>query len=43
MAYFKGLHTLMWYASIDDLEACESITKSINELEERLNRQVKER
>ena len=38
MAYFKGLHTLMWHASIDDLESCESITRSINELEERMNR-----
>ena len=38
MAYFKGLHTLMWHASIDDLESCESITRSINELEDRMNR-----
>ena len=38
MAYFKGLHTLMWHASIDDLVSCESITRSINELEERMNR-----
>ncbi len=38
MAYFKGLHTLMWHASIDDLESCESITKSMDELEERMNR-----
>ena len=38
MAYFKGLHTLMWHASIDDLESCESITRSIGELEERVNR-----
>ena len=34
MAYFKGIHTLMWHASIDDLESCESITRSLNELEE---------
>ena len=40
MAYFKGLHTLMWHASIDDLESCESITRSIGELEERMNRLV---
>jgi len=38
MAYFKGLHTLMWHASIDDLESCESITRSINELEDRMNK-----
>ena len=38
MAYFKGIHTLMWHASIDDLESCESITRSINELEERMNK-----
>ena len=38
MAYFKGLHTLMWHASIDDLVSCESITRSINELEERMSR-----
>ena len=40
MAYFKGLHTLMWHASIDDLKSCESITVSINALEERMNRLV---
>ena len=38
MAYFKGLHTLMWHASIDDLESCESITVSLNALEDRMNR-----
>ena len=38
MAYFKGIATLMWHASIDDLESCESITRSINELEERMNK-----
>ena len=38
MAYFKGIHTLMWHASIDDLESCESITRSINELEERMSK-----
>ena len=36
MAYFKGIHTLMWHASIDNLESCESITRSINALEERM-------
>ena len=36
MAHFKGIHTLMWHASIDDLESCESITRSINALEERM-------
>ncbi len=38
MAYFKGIHTLMWHASIDDLESCESITRSINALEERMSK-----
>ncbi len=38
MAYFKGIHTLMWHASIDDLESCKSITRSINELEERMSK-----
>ncbi|MCR5768987.1 MAG: aminoglycoside phosphotransferase family protein [Lachnospiraceae bacterium] len=38
MAYFKGIHTLMWHASIDDLESCESITVSLNALEERMNK-----
>ena len=38
MAYFKGIATLRWHASIDDLESCESIVRSINELEERMNR-----
>ncbi|MBE5958997.1 MAG: hypothetical protein E7254_09095 [Lachnospiraceae bacterium] len=36
MAYFKGIDTLRWHASIDDLESCESIVKSINALEERM-------
>ncbi len=36
MAYFKGIGTLRWHASIDDLESCESIVKSINALEERM-------
>lgn len=38
MAYFKGIDTLRWHASIDDIESCESITKSLNELEERMNK-----
>ncbi|MBP5330444.1 MAG: hypothetical protein J6Y89_01160, partial [Lachnospiraceae bacterium] len=38
MAYFKGLHTLMWHASIDDLESSESITVSLNALEDRMNK-----
>ena len=38
MAYFKGIATLRWHASIDDLESCESITRSINELETRIFR-----
>lgn len=36
MAYFKGIGTLRWHASIDDLESCESIVKSMNALEERM-------
>lgn len=36
MAYFKGIGTLRWHASIDDLESCESIVRSINALEERM-------
>ena len=38
MAYFKGIGTLRWHASIDDLESCESIVRSINALEERMSR-----
>ena len=38
MAYYKGIVTLRWHASIDDLESCESIVKSLNALEERMNR-----
>ena len=38
MAYFKGIYTLRWHASIDDLESCESIVRSINALEERMVR-----
>lgn len=36
MAYFKGIDTLRWHASIDDMVSCESIVKSINALEERM-------
>ena len=38
MAYFKGIDTLRWHASIDDLESCESIVKSINALEDRMSK-----
>ena len=38
MAYFKGIGTLRWHASIDDLESCNSIVKSINALEERMSK-----
>lgn len=36
MAYYKGIATLMWHASIDDEESCTSIMKSVSELEERI-------
>lgn len=36
MAYYKGLATMMWHASIDDEESCLSIMKSVSELEERI-------
>lgn len=36
MAYFKGISTLMWHASIDDEESCITIIASIKELEERM-------
>ncbi|MBQ7774907.1 MAG: hypothetical protein IJ379_03215 [Lachnospiraceae bacterium] len=36
MAYYKGIATLMWHASIDDLESCTTIIASIKELEERI-------
>ena len=38
MAYFKGIATLRWHASIDDLESCESIVRSINALEDRMSK-----
>ena len=36
MAYYKGVSTLMWHASIDDEESCTTIIASIKELEERM-------
>lgn len=36
MAYYKGIATLMWHASIDDIESCTTIKQSIAELEERI-------
>jgi len=36
MAYFKGIDTLRWHASIDDITSCESITKSLGELAQRM-------
>lgn len=36
MAYFKGLDTLRWHASIDDVVSCESIMNSMSKLEERI-------
>ncbi|WP_026526157.1 hypothetical protein [Butyrivibrio sp. VCD2006] len=38
MAYYKGIVTLRWHASIDDLESCESIVKSLNALSERMSK-----
>lgn len=42
MAYTKGIATLRWHASIDDLESCNSIVKSINELEDRMSKLTSE-
>lgn len=36
MAYFKGLDTLRWHASIDDVASCRSIMASLSNLEDRL-------
>ena len=36
MAYYKGIDTLRWHASIDDVESCNSIMKSLDELEDRI-------
>ena len=38
LAYYKGLDTLRWHASIDDFESCNSIMKSIASLEERFQK-----
>ena len=38
LSYFKGIDVLRWHASIDDVESCESIMKSINELTDRINK-----
>ncbi len=40
MAYFKGLDTLRWHASIDDVASCRSIMASLSSLEERLNKLI---
>ncbi|MCQ2770800.1 MAG: hypothetical protein MJ236_03260 [Clostridia bacterium] len=37
MAYFKGIDTLRWHASINDIISCESITRSINDLDRRMS------
>lgn len=36
MAYYKGIDTLRWHASIDDEESCRSIMKSLSELKDRI-------
>lgn len=36
MAYYKGIDTLRWHASIDDTESCKSIMKSISQLKDRI-------
>lgn len=36
MAYFKGIDTLRWHASIDDVNSCRSIMASLSSLEERI-------
>lgn len=36
MAYYKGIDTLRWHASIDDVCSCNSIVKSISELKGRI-------
>lgn len=36
MAYYKGLDVLRWHASIDDIESCTSIMKSIGQLRDRI-------
>ncbi|WP_339320993.1 hypothetical protein [Paenibacillus sp. FSL W8-0194] len=36
MAYYKGINTLRWHASIDDTESCTSIMESIRQLKDRI-------
>lgn len=36
MAYYKGIDVLRWHASIDDIESCKSIMKSIGQLKDRI-------
>ncbi len=36
MAYYKGIDTLRWHASIDDTVSCASIMRSISELQDRI-------
>ncbi|MFU1793902.1 hypothetical protein ACM1RC_08545 [Paenibacillus azoreducens] len=36
MAYYKGIDTLRWHASIDDTESCMSIMKSVSQLKDRI-------
>lgn len=38
MAYYKGIDTLRWHASIDDIESCNSMMKSLEELEDRIRK-----
>lgn len=38
MAYYKGLDTLRWHASIDDRESVESIMRSVEALGERFHK-----
>lgn len=38
MAFYKGLDTLRWHASIDDSESCHSIMRYLDELEDRIMR-----
>lgn len=37
MAYYKGIDTLRWHASIDDTESCTSIMKSVSQLKDRMD------
>lgn len=36
MAYYKGIDTLRWHASIEDIQSCKTIMASISQLKERL-------